>query len=279
MNITIFAKTLVPQALRATLQDCRRRIKFYLPRNKSPGKYFCPVCEGNVKRFTPLPIFYWEELRKHNSDLRVEDFETINWSAYSCPHCGAADRDRLYALYLAETLGNEVPQSFRVLDIAPAAALSAHIRRKYRISYRTADLYMEGVDDRVDVTNMRCYGDNSFDAFICSHVLEHIPDDRKAMSELFRILKPGGWGITMVPIILIKDEILEDFTKTKESERWKYFGQGDHVRVYSRLGFLGRLGETGFLVRTLNMQHFGLDRLARHGISTRSALYISKKPL
>ena len=138
---------------------------------------------------------------------------------------------------------------------------------------------MDNVDDKVDVTDMKCYEDNSFDAFICSHVLEHIPDDLKAMSELFRVLKPGGWGITMVPINTAHRDIREDFTKTTEAERWQYFGQGDHVRVYSRAGFLGRLAQAGFRVRALGIQHFGAERFARHGISAGSVLYISDKPL
>ena len=67
-----------------------------------------------------------------------------------------------------------------MLDIAPSAALSRHIRRKYRIRYRTADLYMKNVDDRVDVTSMACYPDGNFGGLICSHVLEHVEDDKKA---------------------------------------------------------------------------------------------------
>ena len=107
---------------------------------------------------------------------------------------------------------------------------------------------MAGVDDKVDISNMWLYDNNQFDFFICSHVLEHVPDDHKALSELHRILKPGGTGILMVPIILGLEEIDEDPFETDESERWRRFGQHDHVRVYSKEGFLKRARDAGFFI-------------------------------
>jgi SAM-dependent methyltransferase len=234
-----------------------------------------------VPRFSPLPEFYYSELLAHGSDLRIKDFETCNFEAYQCPHCGATDRDRLYALYLAERLpaSTESPNDFSLLEIAPGSPLSRHIKSKYRIRYRTADLFMKNVDDVVDVTSMTCYPDASFDGFICSHVLEHVSDDRKAMSELLRVLKPGGWGIAMVPISLAITETQEDPAKTSESERWKYYGQGDHVRLYSRQGFVTRLEEAGFAVRPLGRGHFKPEVMARCGLSPASVLYIVEKPI
>jgi dTDP-4-amino-4,6-dideoxygalactose transaminase len=136
---------------------------------------------------------------------------------------------------------------------------------------------MTHVDDRVDITSMECYADNSFDAFICSHVLEHVQDDQKAMAELFRILKPGGWGIAMVPICLSLQEIREDPTKRSPDERTKYFGQHDHVRVYSREGFLRRLTAVGFEVRQSRPDQFTSQDLTRCGISPSSVLYVVEK--
>jgi dTDP-4-amino-4,6-dideoxygalactose transaminase/SAM-dependent methyltransferase len=242
---------------------------------------FCPVCEDRVPGFSPLPEFYFHDLESNGSDLRVADFETCNFKAYQCPHCGATDRDRLYGLYLANRLPSEDSQqpNFALLDIAPSGPLSAFIRRKFKIYYRTADRFMKNVDDRIDITSMGCYADNSFDAFICSHVLEHIEDDRKAMAELFRVLKPGGWGIAMAPICLALNEIREDFSKTSEAERTKYFGQNDHVRVYSRESFIGRLKAVGFEVREVRQDHFKTEHVERCGISPSSVLYIVEKPV
>jgi dTDP-4-amino-4,6-dideoxygalactose transaminase/SAM-dependent methyltransferase len=241
---------------------------------------FCPVCENPAANFSPLPEFYTRELESHDSDLRFEDFETCNFGAYQCPHCGATDRDRLYALYLTERLPKEesAQPALGLLDIAPSAPLSAFIRKNFRIYYRTADRFMKNVDDRVDITSLHCYEDNSFDAFICSHVLEHVQDDRQAMTELFRVLKPGGWGIAMAPICIRLSKIREDFSKTSSADRTKFFGQHDHVRVYSREGFIERLQGSGFVVEQARTEHFGLDEPARYGIAPSSVLYIVKKP-
>jgi SAM-dependent methyltransferase len=243
-------------------------------------QFFCPACEDRVPSFSPLPEFYFTELETHGSDLRSADFETLNFKAYQCPHCGASDRDRLYALYLARRFQGSEPllAGFSLLDIAPAAALSSHIKRRYPVQYRTADLFQKNVDDRVDITCMNCYAEDKFDAFICSHVLEHVEHDKKAMAELFRVLKPGGWGIVMVPINLSFKEIREDSSKTSVEERWRHFGQGDHVRVYSRDGFMHRLQEVGFVVRQFGRDFFGRERMSRCGLSEASVLYVVEKP-
>jgi dTDP-4-amino-4,6-dideoxygalactose transaminase/SAM-dependent methyltransferase len=243
-------------------------------------RFFCPACEDRVPRFSPLPEFYTRELESNGSDLRVTDFETCNFQAYQCPHCGATDRDRLYALYLEDRLPKEASEQpkFALLDIAPSTPLSAFIRRKFQIHYRTADRFMKNVDDRIDITSMDRYEDNSFDAFICSHVLEHVPDDQKALAELFRVLKPGGWGIAMTPICLALNETREDFSKTSEAERTKYFGQNDRVRLYSRQGFIDRLKGAGFEVRELRQDYFKPEDVKRCSIPSSGVLYVVEKP-
>jgi ubiquinone/menaquinone biosynthesis C-methylase UbiE len=125
---------------------------------------------------------------------------------------------------------------------------------------------------------MRIYPGASVDAFICSHILEHIPDDMRAMRELFRILKPGGWGILMVPICLRRSEVFEDPAKaTTEVDRWRYFGQGDHVRIYSKQGFIERVTATGFRVDALSAENVGADAIRMCGIAKNSVLYVVQK--
>jgi SAM-dependent methyltransferase len=274
MRLISHAVRFLPEAARSRILPAYRAYRAWQARHSI---FFCPVCENKVLGFSPLPAFYWKQLAQYGSDLRIEDSETCNYKGYSCPLCDASDRDRLYALYLDKRLGKMSLGSFRMLDIAPAMALSQHIRRRYRIEYRTADLYMPSVDDRLDITRMDSYANDSFDAFICSHVLEHIPDDRAAMSELFRILKHGGWGIVMVPISISMREIREDPTKTTEAERWKYFGQNDHVRVYTRTGFLERLHETGFKTLILGSEFFGEETFAKCGVAQQSIVYLVEK--
>jgi SAM-dependent methyltransferase len=239
------------------------------------GDLSCPVCGKRVCRFIPLSKFYTKNQKRHGYLYSLDDAETLNQKAYSCPHCDAKDRDRLFALFILRRVSRS--DGMQILEIAPSKALSEMIRKHGKISLRTADLMMRGVDDHVDITDMRPYPNEAFDAFICSHVLEHVPDDHKALSELFRILKPNGWGIVMVPVILAADEIDEDPHLEDIGERWRRFGQYDHIRSYSKKGLVERIEAAGFIVKQYGKEYFGKDVFARHGISGKSVLYVAEK--
>jgi SAM-dependent methyltransferase len=247
------------------------------------AKYRCPVCGNRVRSFESLPKYYTENLQKYGFSFSVEEAETCNHQGYLCPFCQASDRDRLYALYMQNYLPTVKSVGvIKIVDFAPAAPLSHFIRKLIAqsgqdISYRTADLYAEGVDDQVDITDMGLYEANQFDFFICSHVLEHVKNDKKALHELYRILTPGGRGILMVPIVLGLEEIDEDPSVVDEGERWRRFGQFDHIRLYSKLGFLERVKEAGFLIHQYGKDFFGKDLLTQTGITTRSVLYVVEK--
>ena len=109
-------------------------------------------------------------------------------------------------------------------------------------------------------------------------VLEHVADDRKAMRELYRVTAPGGTGIVMVPLPFGVDSIDEDPWLTDEPERWRRFGQNDHVRLYSKSEFIARLREAGFEVSQLAATHFGCDRLDQLAILHDSVLYLARRP-
>jgi SAM-dependent methyltransferase len=247
------------------------------------GRYQCAVCENRVFRFDPLPL----DAVTHNFKYSSDQAEMCNAANYSCPRCGAADRERLYAVYLQEyfsaiSVKCGRSDSIKFVDFAPSVPLSSFIKRLVAsspcvFSYRTADLFSPGVDDRVDIMDMKVYQDESVDFFLCSHVLEHVPDDKRALSELYRILKPGGQGILVVPIVLAAIEIDEDPSLTDAAERWRRFGQDDHVRLYSKEGFLKRVAEAGFTARQLGFEHFGKKTFALHGITERSILYVVEK--
>lgn len=131
-------------------------------------------------------------------------------------------------------------------------------------------------DDKVDITQMDCYSDGRFDLIVCSHVLEHVPDDAKAIRELNRILAHNGVAILMVPILLGLQQTDEDPSVTDVNERWRRFGQDDHIRMYEREDFLKRLRAGGFQVKNLDVATFGHEIFKQCGITEQSVLYIGQ---
>ena len=241
--------------------------------------YYCPVCNRRLLRFSVLPVWYFEKWQEHGYIHSIFAMETLNIVAYGCPSCGAADRNRLYALYLKQRLGRmDDTKRYSFIEFGPAGPLSAWLKKHPSLNYRSSDLYLNNVDDRVDITDMPLYKNDSIDIFLCSHILEHVEDDRKAMEELHRILKPGGWGIVMAPILLTLTDVYEDTSIKTEADRWKHFQQGDHVRLYSKQGFIRRLEAVGFKVNQFGIDRFGADVFKKHGIDPRSVLYVVEKP-
>lgn len=223
--------------------------------------------------FAPLPDFYRQSALDHGYSY-FGRAEMIALNTYSCPSCGASDRERLYGWWLNQQIetGRLTP-GCNILHFAPEQALSKKIRQWGLFDYQTADLMMAGVDHPIDITNMS-FPDQSFDFFICSHVLEHVSDDHLAIRELARITRPQGCGILMAPICLDIETTLEDPTTTSETERWHLFGQNDHVRLYSHHGYIDTVERNGFTVQQLGINLFGDELFARLGLSPTSILYV-----
>ncbi|MNN13180.1 Demethylrebeccamycin-D-glucose O-methyltransferase [compost metagenome] len=132
---------------------------------------------------------------------------------------------------------------------------------------------MEGVDHHVDLMDLP-FENESVDFFICSHVLEHVPDDRQAIRELFRITRKGGLGILMAPIIVGLQRTDEETEPCSASERWRRFRQDDHVRLYAHADYLQRIRESGFELSLLDRTHFGAQTFKNLGLKDSSILYI-----
>lgn len=240
---------------------------------KRLGLKKCIFCKSRTG-FKPISEGLAASLKIYKFLYSLSDFETLSYKNYECSVCSSSDRDRLYRLYL-DKFQNFSKES-KILDFAPSKLMNDYFRKKSS-NYRTADLLIDGVDDKVDITNMKIYKDNSFDFFICSHVLEHVESDQKALSELRRVLKPSGSGILMTPIINKQGIHDEDPSITEESERWRRFAQNDHVRLYEKRVFLKRVKEAGFTIKAYGFKELGYKNFIENGITLKSKLYIVTK--
>jgi len=273
-------KRILPHSVKAILKNVINEGKDVIIGPSYAGdRFICPICETKLAYFAPLPWSLFKSWDVHQYIHSIFQLETLNILHYCCPKCGASDRQRLFYFYLNQRFATlEISKKYRFIDFAPARGLSGWLKSHPVLEYRSADLYRQDVDDNVDIMDMAIYEDNSIDMFLCSHVLEHVENDRKAMGVLYRILRPGGWGITMVPVQLNLENVYENPSITSEAERWTHFGQGDHVRLYSKQGFVDRLENVGFQVNQYGIDYFGRYVFEKHGIHPRSVLYVVEKP-
>lgn len=238
---------------------------------------YCPICKKQGVSFSPLPDYYRENAKKYGYKY-FGCGEMTALETYLCSVCGASDRERLYALWLEQEINKgTVGKGASLIHFAPEHALSQKIKALGYFDYNTADAMMESVDHVINLMNLP-FGDNSFDFFICSHVLEHVEDDDLAIRELFRITKKGGRGILMAPIIVGLEKTIEDPSIVTEEGRWRYFGQYDHVRLYAHKDYVKKIKKHGFQLKELGTKHFGKHIFRRMGLKNTSILYIVQKP-
>jgi SAM-dependent methyltransferase len=184
----------------------RRRVLMLRHRGDSVR---CPICEHSFDRF-------------------MDDW---NRPDALCWRCGSHERHRAQWLVLTGPRGL-LSGARSLLHFAPEWTLRHRLRQVRDLRYVTADLYDEDVDLQLDITALDL-PDGSFDAVLCSHVLEHVDDDAAAMRELARVTAPGGWCLVMVPLDLRRQETYEDPTITAPQDRVRAFWQHDHVRLYA----------------------------------------------
>jgi SAM-dependent methyltransferase len=195
------------------------------------GGVICPCCGWSGPEFLPAGV--------------------IPRSNAQCPQCKSRERHRAMMLYLRDRTNIFGGDEVRVLHFAPETALKSEFRSHLNINYVTTALASSGASIRMDITDI-LFRDDTFDFVLCSHVLEHVPDDRKAMLELHRVLKPGGVALVLVPMFLDLEETLEDPNITTPKERARMFGQHDHVRRPGR-DYPDRLREVGFAVQVVDL--------------------------
>lgn len=193
------------------------------------------------------------------------------------------ERHRLLWLYLQNETDifkkkeeDEDQELIRLLHFAPEQAFYKRFRNLKTINYTTTDLNSPIADVKADICNLP-FADNSFDFIICNHVLEHIPDDTKAMQELFRVLAPNGTAILQVPYKAGLETTFEDDSITDKKERARIFGQYDHVRIYG-MDYFKKLQEIGFSVEALDYtKHFTAAEIERYRLPKGELIPIVKK--
>ncbi len=270
-----YRQSLLYDAVRRHGKTFKRAVKLH---RYLGADYECPICSVGLNAFRPIGKSYWRDFERFGAIHAPTSMETFNVTAFTCPSCGASDRERLIAIYLEQVFCQFDPRrTYRLLEFAPNEALPKKIKQYPFIAYRSADLSRRTVDERVDLTAMTGHTDSSIDVILCSHVLEHIPKDRKAMREICRVLKPDGLALILVPIVLGVEETHEDPNINTEAMRWKYFGMGDHVRQYGRRDFISRLQGSGLDVEQIGIEHFGAETFRRAGIADNSVLYAVRR--
>lgn len=187
------------------------------------------------------------------------------------------ERHRLMWLYLQNET-DFFSRNLKVLHMAPEQAFYKRFRTLKNLHYITCDLDSPIADVKADIQNLP-FEDNSFDVIFCNHVLEHVEDDKKALSELFRVMKPGGWGILQVPIRYQLEKTFEDPTITDRQERIEKFGQYDHVRVYG-MDYYQKLEDAGFEVEKVNLsQKLTDEEIKRFALEKNEILPVVRKVL
>ena len=241
------------------LPEAARRIALRVAARLGEGtRVTCPICGLSLRFFFPFGV--GGRIRAHAL----------------CPGCGSLERDRAAWLHISRS-PQRLGAGTRLLHIAPERALEPKLRKLLGASYLTGDLARSDVDRRVSVEALP-FGDASFDAIICNHVLEHVGDDRKAMAELRRVLVPGGWALLQVPLSPDLEVTDEDPSVTSPRERKRRFGQHDHVRSYGR-DYVQRLVDAGFRLELIEVRtHHDPGDIERHGLDLAEVLHFCERP-
>lgn len=253
----ISSKSILKKIIPESHQPQAQRIYFTLRSLWYLGQRFiCPCCDGHFRKFLPFGV-----TPRPNAQ---------------CPGCGSLERHRLLWKYLKDRT-NFFEDNLKILDVAPTQFFQQKCKALPNLDYTSADLSSPLAMVKMDIANIDLPS-NQFDCIICFHVLEHIPDDEKAMRELFRVLKSGGWAILQSPVDDNREKTFEDPNIVSPDERERVFGQKDHVRIYGR-DYKERLVRAGFIVKLDDyVGGLGNDAIRKYGLMQDEIIYLCIKP-
>lgn len=218
----------------------------------------CPVCEKSFRKF----LSYGSDVAHRDNIL--------------CPYDLTLERHRVMWLYLKGHTDFFSKKDLKVMHIAPEQCFHGRFKKQTNLDYTTGDLMSPIADIHFDLHKIPLE-DNTYEVIFCNHVMEHVKDDLQCMKELYRIMKPGGWGIMQVPIDASRSETYEDWSITDPKEREKHFWQYDHVRLYG-LNYPKRLEEAGFEVDIIDFsKELPTETFERYRIPKSELLYVVRK--
>jgi hypothetical protein len=216
----------------------------------------CPCCGGNFRAFLPA-----------GHPPRPDAL---------CPRCAALERHRSLWRYLGERTPLFTERA-RVLLVAPERQLQRRLRALPHLTVVSGDLYSPLAAVRLDLLALP-FADGRFDVVLCSHVLEHVSDAGRALDEIHRVLRPGGWAILQSPLDPARAVTFEDPRITDPRERERVFGQSDHVRIFGR-DYPDWLARAGFevSVEAFAREH-AVEWVRRHGLDPGEEIHRCVRP-
>jgi predicted SAM-dependent methyltransferase len=259
------------------ITEIRKLYYFFFNRllNQIGNRRKCYVCNKTFCHFTKwqggsrLMPQWIKKLEMGSSD--VDNFK--------CPFCGSHDRERHLYMFFDKLNFWEKMKDYEILHFAPERNLSKKIEHYSPLKYIKADLYSEDNNvQKIDATEIP-YENATFNLVICNHVLEHIPDYMKALREIHRVLKPGGTAILQTPYSKLFKKNFEDEGINTEELKLVFYGQKDHIRIFSEKQFFQNLTDTGYILDIIKHETFFNDDFSMYfGVNKNEDLIKVTKP-
>ncbi|TQV72501.1 class I SAM-dependent methyltransferase [Denitrobaculum tricleocarpae] len=271
-GLKAFLAAELPQRTQEVIEERRRKLRARRFSSQNEGDaYRCIFCDHSYARFMKAGLDYPVIKEKKIVAGGLRDNVV-------CPACGSMDRERLARLVLTEQMG--LRPHHDTLHVAPEPMLYEYLSKTVTGRLVACDLFPDdrpGVPNIIkqDLTKLE-FDDGSFDIVICNHVMEHIPADVVAMTEIKRVLRPGGKALLQVPYSEVIETTEEDLSVITNAERIARYGQSDHVRLYEKQDYVRRLKEAGFDVQMLELD--ALKTYRRYAVNPEECAFVARKP-